>query len=112
MDFAKIKELVRKNGDKFIVIEGNEPEVVLLSFTEYMRLLGGEPGTLGVKAHARAGGGEKPAARGELAADAAGVSVAATRFAAVLAGGALSGLAGGYLALAGSRMWRRRSSIC
>lgn len=56
---------------------------------------------------ARTDSGLKLRAVGEApdAADAAGVSVAATRFAAVLAGGALSGLAGGYLALAGSRMW-------
>ncbi|WP_372096844.1 ABC transporter permease [Tistrella mobilis] len=56
---------------------------------------------------ARTDGGLKLRAVGEApdAADAAGVPVTATRMGAVLAGGALSGLAGGYLALAGSRMW-------
>jgi simple sugar transport system permease protein len=39
------------------------------------------------------------------AADAAGLSVDRYRFLAVLAGGALMGLAGGYLALAASKIW-------
>lgn len=39
------------------------------------------------------------------AADAAGVSVGVYRFAAVVAGGALLGLAGGYLSVVSSRVW-------
>ncbi len=40
MDFSKIKKLVQQNGDKFIVLENGEPELVILSFEEYERLLG------------------------------------------------------------------------
>ena len=40
MDFAKIKNLVRGNGDKVIVVENGEPEAVVMSFGEYERLAG------------------------------------------------------------------------
>lgn len=40
MDFNKIKNLVKQNGDKFIVIENGEPEIVLMSFKEYEKLAG------------------------------------------------------------------------
>ena len=44
MDFAKIKNLVRLNGDKFIFIENGEPELVMMSFPEYEKLLRGGTG--------------------------------------------------------------------
>lgn len=39
MDFSKIKQLVQQNGDKFIFLENGEPEIVVLSFHEYQKLL-------------------------------------------------------------------------
>ncbi len=44
MDFAKIKHLVKENGDKFIFLEHGEPEIVVLSFHEYQKLLKGTAG--------------------------------------------------------------------
>lgn len=41
MDFSKIKQLVQQNGDKFIFLENGEPEIVVLSFHEYQKLLRG-----------------------------------------------------------------------
>ena len=38
MDFFKIKNLVRQNGDKFIFVENGEPEIVVMSFREYTKL--------------------------------------------------------------------------
>ena len=38
MDFVKIKNMVRENGDKVIVMENGEPEVVVMSFAEYEKL--------------------------------------------------------------------------
>ena len=38
MDFAKIKNLIKQNGDKFIIIENGEPELVVMSFAEYERI--------------------------------------------------------------------------
>lgn len=38
MDFSKLKNLVKQNGDKFIVLENGEPELVVMSFAEYERL--------------------------------------------------------------------------
>lgn len=38
MDFAKIKALVKMNGDKFVMMENGEPEMVVMSFREYERL--------------------------------------------------------------------------
>src|SRR3989344_5817164 len=45
MDFGKIKHLVKTNGDKFIFLEDGEPDIVVLSFAEYQRLLRGVPGS-------------------------------------------------------------------
>ena len=39
MDLSKIKNFVKKNGDKFIVIENDEPEIVVMSFQEYVKLV-------------------------------------------------------------------------
>lgn len=38
MDFLKIKNLVKQNGDKFIFVENGEPEMVMMSFGEYQKL--------------------------------------------------------------------------
>lgn len=38
MDFSKIKQIVRGNGDKFIFVENGEPELVVMSFHEYEKL--------------------------------------------------------------------------
>ena len=38
MNFEKLKNLIKRNGDTFIFLEGGEPEMVLLSFHEYERL--------------------------------------------------------------------------
>ncbi|MFY9463284.1 MAG: hypothetical protein WAP52_03815 [Candidatus Sungiibacteriota bacterium] len=35
-----IKKLVRGNGEKLILVENDEPEAVVMSFTEYSRLTG------------------------------------------------------------------------
>ena len=40
MDFSRIKKLIAQGGEKFILIENGEPELVILSFEEYERLLG------------------------------------------------------------------------
>jgi simple sugar transport system permease protein len=55
----------------------------------------------------RTAGGLRLRAVGEnpQAADAAGIPVGATRFLAVLAGAALVGLAGGYIAVLGTKLW-------
>lgn len=42
MDISKLKNLVKQNGDKFILVENGEPEIVLMSFHEYQRLTGGD----------------------------------------------------------------------
>ena len=39
MDFGKIKKLVKQNGDKIIVFEDGEPEVVVMAFHEYEKLM-------------------------------------------------------------------------
>lgn len=39
MDLSKIKNLVKQNGDKFIFLENGEPEIVMMSFKEYEKLL-------------------------------------------------------------------------
>lgn len=41
MNISKIKNLVKQNGDKFVLIENGEPEIVMMSFQEYERLAGG-----------------------------------------------------------------------
>lgn len=38
MDFIKIKNMVRENGDKVIFMENGEPELVVMSFAEYEKL--------------------------------------------------------------------------
>lgn len=40
MDLGKIKNFIRQNGDKFIVVENDEPELVVMSFGEYEKLVG------------------------------------------------------------------------
>lgn len=39
MDLSKIKNLVKQNGDKFVFIENGEPEVVMMSWPEYQKLV-------------------------------------------------------------------------
>ncbi|OHA00243.1 MAG: hypothetical protein A3C07_01800 [Candidatus Sungbacteria bacterium RIFCSPHIGHO2_02_FULL_47_11] len=39
MHFDKLKNLVKQNGDKFVVMENGEPEIVMMSFHEYERLM-------------------------------------------------------------------------
>lgn len=41
MDLGKIKNFIRQNGDKFIVVENDEPELVVMSFGEYEKLVRG-----------------------------------------------------------------------
>ena len=42
MDISKLKNLIKSSGDKFILLDVHgEPELVILSFAEYERLLGG-----------------------------------------------------------------------
>lgn len=38
MDISKLKNLVKQNGDKFVLVENGEPEIVMMSFHEYQRL--------------------------------------------------------------------------
>ena len=40
MDFSKIKNLIKQGENRFIMLENGEPEFVILSFSEYERLLG------------------------------------------------------------------------
>lgn len=39
MDLSKIKQFVKQNGDKFIFVENGEPEMVMMSFREYEKIL-------------------------------------------------------------------------
>lgn len=39
MDISQIKKLVKENGDKCIVIENGAPSLVVLSFSEYEKLI-------------------------------------------------------------------------
>ncbi|MDP3772521.1 MAG: hypothetical protein Q8Q94_04095 [bacterium] len=39
MNLSRIKQLVKQNGDKLILMEHDEPDVVILSFAEYERLV-------------------------------------------------------------------------
>lgn len=39
MDFAKIKNLVKGNGDKVILLENGEPAMVVMSLSDYEKLL-------------------------------------------------------------------------
>ena len=52
MDFTKLKQLVRQNGDRLILVDHEEPEAVVLSFAEYERLAGGCDGECNCE-HAR-----------------------------------------------------------
>jgi len=47
MDFTKIKNLVKQNGDKFIFVENGEPDIVVMSFAEYERLIKREEDPVG-----------------------------------------------------------------
>ncbi len=47
MDLTKIKNLVKKNGDKFIFVENGEPDLVVMSFAEYERLIEREDDAVG-----------------------------------------------------------------
>lgn len=38
MDFIKIKNMIRENGDKVVFMENGEPEFVVMSFVEYEKL--------------------------------------------------------------------------
>ncbi|MDP3710552.1 MAG: hypothetical protein Q8R29_02395 [bacterium] len=40
MNLEKIKNLIKKNGDKFILVENDAPEIVMMSFQEYEKLAG------------------------------------------------------------------------
>ena len=40
MNLSQIKNLVKRNGDKFIFLENGEPELVVMSFQEYEKLNG------------------------------------------------------------------------
>lgn len=39
MDISKLKNLVKQNGDKFVLVENGEPEIVMMSFHEYQKIL-------------------------------------------------------------------------
>ena len=39
MDLSKIKNFIKQNGDKFIFVENGEPEMVVMSFHEYEKML-------------------------------------------------------------------------
>jgi len=39
MNIEKMKKLIKDNGDKFIFMEGDEPDVVMMSFKEYEKIL-------------------------------------------------------------------------
>jgi len=42
MDFTRIKNLVKGNGEKLILVENGEPEVVVMSFSEYAKIAGAD----------------------------------------------------------------------
>ncbi len=46
MDLFRIKQLVKQNGDKLVLMEHDEPDVVILSFAEYERLVKRAEGSL------------------------------------------------------------------
>lgn len=47
MDFTKIKRIIKQNGDKFIFVENGEPDLVVMSFAEYERLIEREEDPVG-----------------------------------------------------------------
>ena len=58
MDLAKLKQFVKRNGDKFILVENGEPDIVVMSFTEYERLLAHEDEQIGYPSLFQAGAPE------------------------------------------------------
>ena len=42
MDLSRIKKIVKQNGDKVILVENDEPEMVMMSFAEYEKLTSGK----------------------------------------------------------------------
>ena len=42
MDLSRIKKIIRQNGDKVILVEHDEPEMVMMSFAEYEKLVSRE----------------------------------------------------------------------
>ena len=38
MDIYRIKQFVKRNGDKFVIVEDGEPEMVVMSFQEYEKM--------------------------------------------------------------------------
>ena len=38
MELSKLKNMIRENGDKVIIMENDEPELVIMSFAEYEKL--------------------------------------------------------------------------
>ena len=51
MNLSRIKNLVKENGDKVILVENDEPEVVVMSFREYERISANHAGAV-APAHA------------------------------------------------------------
>lgn len=43
MNLDQIKNLVKQNGDKFVFVENGEPEIVMMSFGEYQKLMERDP---------------------------------------------------------------------
>ncbi len=41
MNLSKIAQFVKENGDKFILIENGEPQMVVMSFQEYEKIVNG-----------------------------------------------------------------------
>ena len=39
MELKKIKQFVKNNGDKFVIVEDGEPSLVVMSFHEYEKML-------------------------------------------------------------------------
>lgn len=44
MDLSRIKKIVKQNGDKVILVENDEPEIVMMSFSEYEKMVNGSSG--------------------------------------------------------------------
>ena len=66
MDITKIKKFVKQNGDKFIFVDQQgEPDVVVLSFQEYERLILGMGVNGGEMGLARPNFEEKPEVKNE-----------------------------------------------
>ncbi|MEK7541476.1 MAG: hypothetical protein AAB533_01360, partial [Patescibacteria group bacterium] len=65
MDFTRIKNLVRGNGDKVILVEDGEPAMVVMSFADYEKLIGLPQGVNGGAAPAYEEDFAVPQRRGE-----------------------------------------------